>query len=75
MIKAKLIPEMALKREVLGWFIIIKARNSYFTDYYKRYGNKKKDIYCKCGQKRSKSYPFSCLSTKVLKVKPFNIIN
>ncbi len=71
--KAKLMPEMALKREVLGWLIAARSGHGHFADYHKRLGHEEEDIYCKCGQRRSKSHPFSCSSVRTLRIKLFSI--
>ena len=66
-------PEMALKREVLGWLIAAKSGHGHFADYHERFGHEEEDIYCKCGQRRSKAHPFSCSSIRALRVKLFSI--
>ncbi len=71
--KAKSMPEMALKREVLGWLIAARSGHGHFADYHERFGHEEEDIYCKCGQRRSKSHPFSCSSARALRVKLFSI--
>lgn len=71
----KLMLEIALKKDILGWLIVAELRHSYFSDYHKRFDHKKEDIYSKCGQKRLKSYLFRCSGTKTLRVKLFSIID
>ena len=71
--RAKSMPEMALKREVLGWLIAARSGHGHFADNHERFGHEEEDIYCKCGQRRSKSHPFSCSSARVLKVKLFSV--
>ena len=71
---AKSMPEMALKREVLGWLIAARSGHGHFADYHERFGHEE-DIYCKCGQRRSKAHPFSCSSARALRVKLFSVID
>ncbi len=71
--RVKSMPEMALK-EVLGWLIAARSGHGHFADYYERFGHEE-DIYCKCGQKRSKSHLFSCSSARALRVKLFRVID
>ncbi len=73
--RAKLMQEMALKREVLGWFIAARLGHGHFVDYHERFGHEEEDIYCKCGQRGSKSHPFSCSSARALRVKLFSVID
>lgn len=68
-------PKMALKKEVLGWLITTRLRHGHFADYHERFGHKEENIYYKCCQRRSKAYPFSYSSVKVLRVKLFSIKN
>lgn len=68
-------PEMVLKKEVLDWLIAAQSGYSHFADYHKRFGYKKENIYCKCGQKRLKFHPFSGLSVRAFKFKLVSIIN
>ena len=64
--RAKSMPEMALKREVLGWLIAARSGHGHFADYHERFGHEEEDINCKCGQRRSKSHPSSCSSARAL---------
>ena len=68
-------PEMALEREVLGWLIAARSGHNHSADYHERFGHKEEDIYCKCGQRRSKSHPFSCSSARALRFKLFSVID
>ena len=71
--RAKTIPEMSLKREVLGWLIAARSGHGHFADYHERFGHKEEDIYCRCGRRRSRSHPFSCSSARKWRVKLFSI--
>ncbi len=71
--RAKSMPEMTLKREVLGWLIAARSGHGHFADYHERFGHEEEDIYCKCGQRRSKYHPFSRSSARALKVKLFSV--
>ncbi len=42
----KTIPEMALKREVLGWLIAARSGHGHFADYHERFGHDKQDLHC-----------------------------
>ena len=37
--RAKSMPEMALKREVLGWLIAARSGHGHFADYHERFGH------------------------------------
>lgn len=52
----KLMPEMTLKREVLGWRIASRFGHGDFADYDERFGLEKEDIHSICGQRRSRSH-------------------
>lgn len=71
--RVKSMPEMALKREVLGWLIATRSGHGHFADYHERFGHEEEDIYCKCGQRRSMSHPFSCSSARALRFKLFSL--
>ena len=71
--RAKTIPEMSLKREVLGWLIAARSGHGHFADYHERFGHKEEDIYCRCGRRRSRSHPFSCSSARKWRVKLFSV--
>ena len=75
--RVKSMPEMALKREVSGWLIAARSGHGHFADYHERFGHdeEEEDMYCKCGQMRSKSHPFSCSSARALRVKLFSVID
>lgn len=73
--RAKSMPEMALKRKVLGWLIVARLGHGHCADYHEKFGHEEEHIYCKCGQKRSKAHPFSCSSVRALRVKLFSIID
>ncbi len=66
-------PEITLKKEVLGWLIVARSGHGHFADYHEKFGHEEENIYCKCGQKRLKAHLFSCSSIKVLRVKLFSI--
>ena len=71
--RVKSMPEMALKREVLGWLIAARSGHGHFADYHERFGHEEEHIHCKCGQRRSKSHPFSCSSARAFRFKLFSI--
>ena len=68
-------PEIPLKREVLGGLIAARSGHGHFADYHERFGHEEEDMYCKCGQRRSKSHPFSCSSARALRVNLFSVID
>ena len=74
-IRAKSMPEMALKGEVLGWLIAARSGHGHFADYHERLGHEEEYTYCKCGQRRSNSHQFSCSSARALRVKLFSVID
>ena len=43
--RAKSMPKMALKREVLGWLIAARSGHGHFADYHERFGHEEEDIY------------------------------
>ena len=57
-------PEMALKREVLGWLIAARSGHGHFADYHERFGHEEEDHRCGCGQRRSQLHPFSCANAR-----------
>ena len=44
--KAKSMPELKLKREVLGWLIAARSGYGYFADYHERFGHEEVDYRC-----------------------------
>lgn len=70
--RAKSMPEMTLKREVLGWLIMARSGHGHLQTFMRHLDTKKR-TYCKCGQRRSKSYPFSYPSARPFRVKLFSV--
>ena len=62
-----------VKREVLGWLIAARSGHGHFADYHERFGHEEEHIHCNCGQRRSKSHPFSCSSARAFRFKLFSI--
>ena len=58
--KIKAMPEMELRREVLGWLIAARSGHGHFADYHERFGHEEQDLHCECGRRRSQLHPFSC---------------
>lgn len=46
-----------------------------FADYHERFGHDEEDIHCNCGQRRSKSHPFSSSSARSSRVKLLSVID
>ena len=57
--RAKSLPELRLKRQVQGWLIAARSGHGHFAAYYERFGHKRRDLNCLCGQKRSQFHPLS----------------
>ncbi len=56
------LPELIMKREVLGWLIAARSGHGQFAAYHKRFQHEEEtDTHCGCGQKRAQLHPFSCL--------------
>ena len=57
----KPMPEMALKRETLGWLIATRSGHSHFAAYHKRFNHvEETDLHCSCGVRRAQLHPFMC---------------
>ena len=57
----KAMPEMALKRETLGWLIAARSGHGHFADYHERFNHfEKTDLHCSCGARRASLHPFTC---------------
>ena len=70
---AKSMPEMNLNREVLGLLIAARTGHGRFADYHERFGHKEADVYCRCGQKRSRLHLFSCPHARSYRAKLFSL--
>ena len=70
---AKSMPEMNLSREVLGWLIAARTGHGHFADYHDRFGHEEVDVYCRCGQRRSRLHPFSCALGRSHRAKLFSL--
>lgn len=57
---------MNLNKEVLGWLIAAETGHGHFADYHDRDGHEKVDVYCRCGQKRSRLHMYSCLHARLI---------
>ena len=58
--RVKSIPELSLKREILGWLISARSGHGHFANYHERFGHEEPDIFCVCGSRRSQLHPFAC---------------
>ena len=71
---AKDMPELKLKREVLGWLIAARSGHGHFADYHKSFGHEEAEMRCKCGQRRARLHQFSCSTARPHRVKLFSIV-
>lgn len=59
--RIKSLPELTIKREVLGWLIAARSGYGHFAAYHERFQHEEEtDTHCMCGQKRAQLHPFSC---------------
>lgn len=65
-------PELKLKREVMGCLIAARSGHGHFMDYHERFRHKEADKQCKCGQRRPRVRPFSCLTARSHRAKLFS---
>ena len=57
----KAMPEMALKRETLGWLIAARSGHGHFAAYHERFNHvEETDLRCSCGVRRAQLHPFMC---------------
>ena len=66
-------PEMNRSRKVLDWLIVARSGHVHFADYHERFGHEEEDIRCKCGQRRSRLYPFSCVDARPNRARLFSM--
>ena len=66
-------PELKLKREILGWLIATRSGHGHFADYHEKSGHEEVELHCKCGQRRARLHTFSCSTARPLRVKLFSI--
>ncbi len=63
--KIKAIPEVELRREVLGWLIAARSSHGHFADYPKRFSHNEQDLHCDCSRRCSQLHLFSCPNARV----------
>ena len=68
----KTMPELKLRREVLGWLIAARSGHGHFADYHERFGHEKADKQCRCGQRRARLHPFVCPRARAHREKLFS---
>lgn len=51
---------LKFKKNVQEWFIVARSGYEYFSAYHKRFGHKRVNSNCLCGQKQSQLYLLSC---------------
>ena len=66
-------PELKLKREVLGLLIAARSGHGHFADYHERFGHEEAERQCKCGQRRARLHPFSNPTARPHRAKLFSI--
>ena len=59
--RIKSLPELTVKREVLGWLIAARSGHGHFAAYHERFQHEEEtDTHFIYGQKRAQLHPFSC---------------
>ncbi len=57
-------PELNIRREVIGWLIAARSGHGHFADYHERFGHEEQDLHCECGRRSSQLHPFFCPSAR-----------
>ena len=48
------LPELTMKREVLGWLIVARSGHGHFATYHKRFQHEEEtDTHCECREKQA----------------------